>query len=106
MENPSSRWNKSAKSVSDLLTEIQASLYKRAVEFRDAHIHEPKDYEELKTIVEDGWAYSWWCGDPACEAKVKEDTKATTRCIPLDQPGGKGQMHRLRQRSHREGTFL
>jgi len=79
------------KSVGDLLSDIQSSLYKRAVEFRDAHIHEPKDYEDLKTIVEDGWAYSWWCGDPACEAKVKEDTKATTRCIPLDQPGGKGQ---------------
>jgi prolyl-tRNA synthetase len=78
------------KSVSDLLAEIQSSLYKRAVEFRDAHIHEPKDYDELKSIVEDGWAYSWWCGDPACEAKVKEDTKATTRCIPLDQTGGKG----------------
>jgi prolyl-tRNA synthetase len=79
------------KSVGDLLSDIQSSLYKRAVEFRDAHIHEPKDYKDLKTIVEDGWAYSWWCGDPACEAKVKEDTKATTRCIPLDQPGGKGQ---------------
>jgi len=79
------------KSVSDLLADIQSSLYKRAVEFRDAHIHEPKDYEDLKTIVENGWAYSWWCGDPACEAKVKEDTKATTRCIPLDQSGGKGQ---------------
>ena len=33
---------------------------------------------------------SWWCGRRRCEAKVKEDTKATTRCIPLDQPGGRG----------------
>jgi len=78
------------KQVVDLLAEIQTSLLARATAFRDAHIHEPGDYSELKTIVEDGWAYSWWCGDPACEAKVKEDTKATTRCIPLDQPGGKG----------------
>lgn len=78
------------KGVNDLLAEIQSSLYKRACDFRDAHIFEPKDYEDLKTIVEDGWAYSWWCGDPACETKVKEDTKATTRCIPMDQPGGKG----------------
>jgi prolyl-tRNA synthetase len=37
-----------------------------------------------------GWAYSWWCGDAACEAKVKEDTKATTRNIPLEQEGGTG----------------
>ena len=54
------------------------------------NIHEPKDYEELKEVVKDGWAFSWWCGSAACEAKVKEDTKATTRCIPLDQPGGTG----------------
>ncbi len=79
-----------SQGVKDLLADIQASLLKRASDFRDAHIFEPKDYEELKTIVEEGWAYSWWCGDPACENKVKEDTKATTRCIPMDQPGGKG----------------
>ena len=50
----------------------------------------PKDYDELKEVVENGWAFSWWCGDKTCEAKVKEDTHATTRCIPLEQPGGKG----------------
>ena len=76
--------------VNNLLADIQSSLFNRARDFRDAHIFEPKDYEDLKTIVEEGWAYSWWCGDSACETKVKEDTKATTRCIPMDQPGGKG----------------
>ena len=40
--------------------------------------------------MEKGWAISWWCGDAACEAAIKEDTKATTRCIPLEQPGGEG----------------
>jgi prolyl-tRNA synthetase len=79
-----------AGQVAEILTEIQAALYDRAVGYRDAHIHDPKDYEELKTVVQDGWAFSWWCGNPTCEARVKEDTKATTRCIPLDQPGGKG----------------
>lgn len=76
--------------LAELLVEIQVSLYDKAKAFRDSNIHETGDYEELKQIVESGWAYSWWCGDPACEAKVKEDTKATTRCIPLDQPGGNG----------------
>lgn len=76
--------------VKDLLDEIQKSLLAKATQFRDSHIFEPKDYEDLKQIVEKGWAFSWWCGDPACEAKVKEDTKATTRCIPFDQPGGHG----------------
>ncbi len=78
------------QSVSDLLAKIHTSLYEKAKAFRDSHIYEPKDYEELKNIVQNGWAFSWWCGDPACEAKVKEDTKATTRCIPMEQPGGKG----------------
>jgi prolyl-tRNA synthetase len=76
--------------IAELLVEIHANLYDRAKAFRDANIHDPKDYEELKQVVENAWAFAWWCGDKACEAKVKEDTKATTRCIPLDQPGGKG----------------
>lgn len=91
--------------VTSLLDEIQSSLYKRACEFRDAHIHEPKDYEDLKTIVEDGWAFAWWCGDAACEAKVKEDTKASTRCIPLDQPGGKGKCIVCGKEAHEKVHF-
>ena len=79
-----------AAQVGDLLKTIQASLLQRATEFRDSNIHEPKDYADLQNIVQNGWAYAWWCEDAACEAKVKEDTKATTRCIPLDQEGGSG----------------
>ena len=79
-----------AAQVQEMLVTIQAALLVRATEFRDSNIHEPQDYEALKAVVSDGWAYSWWCGDAACEAKVKEDTKATTRCIPFDQPGGSG----------------
>ena len=81
-----------ASTVSGLLSEIHESMLRHATEFRDANIHDPKTYEELKEVVADGWAFSWWCGDPACEAKIKEDTKATARCIPLEgQPDGKGQ---------------
>jgi prolyl-tRNA synthetase len=72
--------------VSGLLVEIQDALLKRATEFRDANIHEPKDYDDLKKIVTDGWAFSYWCESRECEAKVKEDTKATTRNIPFNQP--------------------
>lgn len=71
--------------VGSLLNEIQRNLLDRATRFRDEHIFEPKDYEDLKEIVQNGWAYSWWCGSAECEARVKDDTKATTRCIPLDQ---------------------
>jgi prolyl-tRNA synthetase len=79
-----------AATVSKLLVEIQAALLKRATEFRDANIHEPKDYEDLKKIVTDGWAFAHWCESKACETRVKEDTKATTRNIPLDQPSAEG----------------
>ena len=77
-----------AVTVSDMLDTIQASLLEKATAFRDANIHDPKDYAELQEVLKDGWAFSWWCDRKECEAKVKEDTKATTRVIPFDQPGG------------------
>ena len=74
-----------AETVGELLDTIQADMLSAATTFRDANIHEPKDYEELREIVADGWAKAYWCGDSACEARIKEDTKATSRNIPLDQ---------------------
>ena len=79
-----------AATVADLLVDIQKALLERATAFRDAHIFEPKDYEELKEVVQNGWAYSYWCESAECEARVKEDSKATTRCMPLGQEEGKG----------------
>ncbi len=79
-----------ASQIQAVLDEIQAAMLEKARTFRNAHIHEPKNYEELKQIVQDGWALAYWCGSTECEARVKEDTKATTRCIPLDQPEGRG----------------
>ena len=76
--------------VKETLDTIQTALFESAKAFRDANIHNPQSYDELKEVVEKGWAFSWWCESAECEAKVKEDTKATTRVIPLDQPGGEG----------------
>ena len=76
--------------VAEALQSIQATLFERALAFRRTNTYEPKDYEDLKTIVNKGWVFSWWCGDPECEAQVKEETKATTRCIPLEQESGQG----------------
>ena len=75
------------EAVGEILDEIQGNMLATATAFRDANIHEAKDYEALKEIVRSGWARAHWCGDDACEAKIKEDTKATSRCIPLDQQG-------------------
>ena len=76
--------------VSKLLDEIQAALLTRARDFRDANTKEPKNYDEFKAAVENGFALAFWCGDPECEAKIKEETKATMRCIPLAQRESSG----------------
>jgi prolyl-tRNA synthetase len=79
-----------SEQVRKMLAQIQADLYQRALDFREAHTYDPKDYAEFREAVSDGFAYSWWCGDADCEAQIKEDTKATVRCIPMEQEPGKG----------------
>jgi len=78
------------EAVRTLLDEIQKALLERARAFRDAHTQEPTNYDEFKSAVETGLALAFWCGSSECEARIKEETKATMRCIPLDQAGGKG----------------
>jgi prolyl-tRNA synthetase len=79
-----------AQQIGVVLDEIHDAMLDKATRFRDANIHEPNTYAELLTTVENGWAYAGWCGGKDCEAKVKEASKATTRCMPLGQPEGKG----------------
>ncbi len=76
--------------VQELLVTIQANLYQRALDFREAHTYDPSDYGEFAEAVSAGFAYSWWCEDAECEAQIKADTKATVRCIPMDQEAGPG----------------
>jgi prolyl-tRNA synthetase len=70
------------------LGEIQQALYDDAVAFRDAHTTHVATFDELRHALEDpgGFAIGGWCGDPVCEAKVKEETKATIRFLPLEGP--------------------
>jgi len=77
-------------SIPDLLEQVQRAIYEKALAFRDAHIRDVETYEELKDAVETGFARAWWAGTSEDEARIKEETKATIRCIPLDQPGGHG----------------
>src|SRR6266705_1196973 len=76
--------------AAETLASIHASLYDRALAFRKANTHDPRSYDEFRQAVEGGWAFSWWGGDGACETQIKEETKATTRNIPLEHPGGSG----------------
>jgi prolyl-tRNA synthetase len=80
-----------AAQVRDMLGTIQANLLAKATAFRDAHIPEVDDYASLQEVVKNGWALTWWCGSDECEAQIKTDTKASSRCIPMEQPGGEGE---------------
>jgi prolyl-tRNA synthetase len=80
-----------AGTVGDMLEAIQANMLAKATQFRDENIHEPEDYEAFKEVIAaDGWCYVWWKPNSENEAQIKEDTKATLRCIPMEQPGGTG----------------
>ncbi|MFZ0432629.1 MAG: proline--tRNA ligase [Candidatus Acidiferrales bacterium] len=94
-----------AASVAQMLDEIQKALFDRALEFRKANTAEPADYQEFKAAVEKGFALAWWCGGGACEEKIKEETKATMRCIPLDQAGGAGKCVYCGQPAVEKGIF-
>src|SRR3984957_1748268 len=94
-----------AAAVSQLLDEIQQALFDRALAIRKANTSEPADYAEFELAVEKGFAFSWWCGNADCEASIKEETKATMRCIPLEQPGGSGKCIHCGQPSQEKAIF-
>jgi len=79
------------QTLKDLLTEIQAHMLQQATEHREANLHDVKNYDELKQVIEaGGFARGWWNESREDEARVKEETGATNRCYPIDQPGGSG----------------
>jgi len=69
-----------------LLEQIQKDLFDRALNYRDTHITEVNNFEEFKEVLEGkgGFLSAHWDGTAATEEKIKELTKATIRCIPLD----------------------
>jgi len=81
--------------ILDLLDDIQANLYQRALRFREDNTIDLNDYRAFKELFEGervgGFVRAYWCGSSACEEGVKNDTKATIRCIPFEQDGEKGQ---------------
>ncbi|MDX2075412.1 MAG: proline--tRNA ligase [bacterium] len=77
--------------VTDLLNAIHDNMLAQATAFRDANIHDISTYDDFKVLAEKGgWARVWWAGSNDDERKVKEETGATLRCFPLDQPSGSG----------------
>jgi prolyl-tRNA synthetase len=76
--------------LEQLLVEIQQSLYDRALQFRAEHTADVSNYDELRVQVETGFARAYWAGTTEDEKRIQDETKATIRCIPLDQPGTAG----------------
>ena len=72
--------------IEHLLVVIQDNLYQRALEFRDTHITPVDTYEDFKKVLDEkgGFVSAHWDGTIATEAKIKDDTKASIRCIPID----------------------
>ncbi len=76
--------------VAALLEEIQQVLFDRALQFRAEHSFTATSYDEFKALVERGFVRCYFDGDNADEARIKEETKATIRVIPFDQPAESG----------------
>ena len=77
--------------VTTMLESIQKAMFERAQTFMRENTAEPRTYDEFKQAIESGlFCRVWWSGDGERETQIKEETKATIRCIPLEQPGGQG----------------
>ncbi|MBC8986789.1 proline--tRNA ligase [Pedobacter sp. N36a] len=72
--------------IVQLLDEIQANIYNKAFQYREEHTTEANSYDELKELLDGkaGFVSAHWDGTPETEQKIKEETKATIRCIPLN----------------------
>ena len=73
--------------AAELMDVIQKDMFARARAHRDSHITDVKSYPVFKDAIESkpGFIRAMWCGDEACEKKIKEDTTATSRCMPFEQ---------------------
>ncbi len=78
--------NDALEKTSKILDEIQIGLFEQARDFRDENTHLVTDYDTFKQIIKDGgFVRCGWNGDAGTEAKIKEETKATIRCIPFNE---------------------
>ncbi|MCX7740118.1 MAG: proline--tRNA ligase [Meiothermus sp.] len=79
-----------AERLKERLEQFQQDLYRRALEFREAHTWTVDSYGEFRERVERGFVRAFHCGDADCEKQIKTETTATTRCIPFDEPEAEG----------------
>ncbi len=83
--------NEMVPKIEALLEDIQQSLFNRALQMRQENTFTLDDYHEFKEVLEKGaFIRAHWCGSGECELKIKEETKATIRNIPFDEPEEEG----------------
>jgi len=92
MEKKIHKQSETVAIVEDLLNDIQKNIYRKALDYRNKNTHYIDDYEEFKEIIESegGFIYAHWDGTVETEMKIKDETKATIRCIPIDSKPEKG----------------
>jgi prolyl-tRNA synthetase len=83
---------KLVETVEKLLNNIQENLFNKAKSFLQKNIREVSDYNKFKEVIEKkrGLIKTYWCGNEDCEDKIKEETKASIRCIPFEQEEASG----------------
>jgi len=81
-----------ASDVKIALDNIQSEMLKAALEFRNSHTYDVETYEEFRKLLPEqpGFYRVWWDGNGDDEVRIQEDTKASVRCIPLEQRPGRG----------------
>jgi prolyl-tRNA synthetase len=96
-----------AAAVRARLEEIQRSLFERATAFRDDHTQRVASYDEFKQVLEGrpGFVIAPWCGTAECEARIKADTQATIRNMPIDAATPGGSCVRCDRPAHAEAWF-
>jgi prolyl-tRNA synthetase len=72
--------------IAELLREVQTALFDRAREYRDRNTHQVESFDQFKRVIAEqrGFVKAYWCGSAECEARIKEETRATIRVIPDD----------------------
>ena len=92
--------------IEHLLEDIQENIYKKALAYRDSNIVKVDSYDEFKKKIEEGgFLLCHWDGTPETEERIKNETKATIRCIPLDAPEEEGVCMVTGKPSHRRVIF-
>jgi prolyl-tRNA synthetase len=86
------KMNEADNYIADLLHDIQTNLFERALERRTNLSHQATNFDEFKKLLDEkgGFIYAHWDGTPETEEKIKEETKATIRCIPLNNKQEQG----------------